>query len=1047
MANEKRSKTANGMPRPAVTTGPIDPIKTRIARKVVGAGGFQAGEGGRSREAGMLIDTSQVAAPYSSGYKLEAYRTSYAYGLSDRTGAYDIPTYFVMMNEQNGGMLYWPVTLHEKYSWYRYWSRCFTNPNVLITKEDGTEAPLHSFKAGDKVINAQGGITEIEEITSQTYKGDVIRLDVEANRWNDLEVTPEHPFKVLRANRIHRKHCRISDSDGIEHRETFVDIDFVLEWLEAKDIQEGDCLVVPRTSGNQEASFSVEFARLIGYYAAEGNINLDRKGEPEAVTWSLGTHEPDIINEIKALCLKEFGEEPSEYNYPARESATTLRLWNRGFASWLLENCGTGSHIKKFSDKVFHADDESVKHIIGCWLNGDGNRDHAEAEGQLAGTTVSPDMASQLYLMMVRVGLTPSKRNSPTRQFNNTSEIIGTSWRLFLPPLAANSIIAYTKWTSVDKEFRHRKYNHNGNLLLPVRKITHRYFEGLIWNFMTKGENYEDRTFLVYGMATHNTDAYIGRALELLADLPMSKLSLNMPKAGGKLTKKLSEEILAFFTYQLEVLNTFELCQSILWETNMIGNTYIFHEWDTKKKMWSRAIMLPPEEVYIFQYPFTDNKRVEYRPQRLIALIKGLGSAESSETPKGDYDRSAMNEKIVEGVPKEMRQMVEKEGCIVMDTDPLTGSFVHHIARRRSPYMDLGASVLERVLVPMLQKEHYRYTQLSLASRNMTPKNLITAPGLMPEELNDLRVQVDLSYMDPEYSIITNYEVTWNQIGVQERFLDFSREYEQIENQVFAAMGVTRELLTGEGAFSGTKITVEIMNTMFLLTREILRNYIEKQLFVPICEAHGWFEEDKNGAKKYWYPQVGFNRLTIRDNAEVFDSLFQLYSKGSLPVEVIYELFNLNADEMHAKLLASLFTAKDATFNRATEEVNTEVGRALVQQSDVVKKVAEYLGLEYTPPQQQGGGQEAQGGMPEGYGEAQTDGGTVQEGQDQETGPEGNGPGKGVDEGADKNSGSDSGDEGQSDADGKASEIAKKLPADASDEDIDSAIEKAHGGK
>ena len=247
MANPKKVKTAStvgGIPRPEVTVGAADPTRARIARKAMGAGGFGSrGGGGREREAGMLIDTSQVAAPYSTGYKLEAYRTSYAYGLSDRTGAYDIPTYFVQMNEQNGGMLYWPVTLHEKYSWYRYWAR---------------------------------------------------------------------------------------------------------------------------------------------------------------------------------------------------------------------------------------------------------------------------------------------------------------------------------------------------------------------------------------------TDAYIGRALELLADLPMSKLTLNMPKMP-KEKAELSQEILDFFTYQLEVINAFELCQNILWETNMIGNTYIFHEWDDEKMMWSRAVMLPPEEVYVFQFPFTDNKRVEYRPQRLISLIKAQG--------------------------------------------------------------------------------------------------------------------------------------------------------------------------------------------------------------------------------------------------------------------------------------------------------------------------------------------------------------------------------------------------------------------------------------
>jgi len=638
MANRKATKLAGGVTRPVVTTGPADPVRARIARKAVGAG---FGTNSRSREAGMLIDVMQPAAPYVSGYKMNTYRSSYAYGLGDRTGAYDIPTYFVMMNEQNGGMLYWPVTLAEKYSWYRYWAR---------------------------------------------------------------------------------------------------------------------------------------------------------------------------------------------------------------------------------------------------------------------------------------------------------------------------------------------------------------------------------------------TDAYIGRGLELLADLPMSKLTLNMPKMKDT---ELQKEILEFFEFQMEQLNLFELCQSILWEMNMIGNVYIFHEWDEKRQMWSRAVMLPPEEVYVFQYPFSETKRVEYRPLRLVGMIKAGQFAEPVALPQSDCDRSEMTGKILDNIPKELVQMVEDEGCIVMDSDPMTGSFVHHIARRRSPYEDLGASVLERVLVPMLQKEHYRYTQLSLASRNMTPKNLISAEGLMPDELDELRTQVDLSYMDPEYSVITNYPVEWNQIGVQERFLDFSREYESIENQVFAALGVTRELLTGEGAYTGTKITVEILNTMFLLTREVLKNYIEKQLFVPICKRRGWVEKGKNGVEKCLYPRVGFNRLTIRDNSEVFESLFQLYQKGSLPVDVIYELFNLNSDEMHAKMKKDLFTMKDATFNRMIEEVNTETGRAIVSNTDIVERTAKYLGLKYTPENPKGG-DGGFGGLGPGM-EA-----PVEE-QPEEENPE-EVPAEG---------------EQSEPADGQVEDIAKavveNLPEGASNADIDEAVEAAGG--
>jgi len=643
MAKEQtgRIDAKGGIKRPRVVTGKADPVRARIAKKATSSGGFG---GNRDRTAGMLLDTAQTSAPYQSGYTMDTYRSSYAYGLGDQTGTYDVPTYFVQMNEQNGGLLYWPVTLREKYSWYRYWAR---------------------------------------------------------------------------------------------------------------------------------------------------------------------------------------------------------------------------------------------------------------------------------------------------------------------------------------------------------------------------------------------TDAFIGRALELLADLPMSKLTLNMPKAKGDLTKKKREEIQRFFTYQCEVLNLFDLCQSILWEWNMIGNVFIFHEWDDQKKMWSRASMLPPEEVFIFQYPFSDNKRVEYKPERLLRLIKdGAVSDGASQLPDATCSHGDMEQKIVDNIPDELREMVDKEGCIVMDTDPLTGSFVHHVARRRSPYMDLGASVLERVLVPMLQKEHFRYTQLSLASRNMTPKNIITAPGLLPTELDDLRTQVDLSYLDPEYSVITNYEVNWEQIGTSDRLLDLDREYERIERQIFAGLGVTRELLTGESSFSGSKITVDILNTMFLLTREVLKNYIEKKLFIPICDAHGWYEEDSNGIKDYWYPQIGFNRLTIRDNAEVFDSLYQLYQKGSLPVDIIYELFNLNADEIDTKLMEDLLTVKDSNFNRVIEEISSETGRAIVERTDVVEKVAKYLGYQYQEPAEEGdeggfGGFD-EGGFGGGGSETEDFGGA------EETAP------------AEEESFSLSDEDRESLSD----EVASQLPEDASEEDITEAVEE-----
>jgi len=490
------------------------------------------------------------------------------------------------------------------------------------------------------------------------------------------------------------------------------------------------------------------------------------------------------------------------------------------------------------------------------------------------------------------------------------------------------------------------------------------------------------------------SDAYVGRALELLTDLPMSRITLNMPKLE-KIGKKKKQQIYDFYRYMVDRIDLFSRLQEMLWEHNMIGNVFAFIEWDDKMEMWSKITILPPEEVDIFQYPFSEIARVEYRPERLIQLIQNYFNGQGY--PDLCSDNSIYSE-IVEHIPKEIKDMVRKHGCIVMDSDPSTGSYVYHMGRRRSPYLDLGASVLERILVPMLQKEHYRYTQLSLASRNMTPKNKVQAPLLTNDQLDDLRAQLDLSYLDPDYSIVTNYEWDWEQIGAEGRLLDLSAEYENIENQVFAALGVTRELLTGEGTFSGNKITVEILNTMFLITREQLQRFVEKYLFEPVAEKKGWYEEDANGIKQYWYPKLGFNRLTIRDNQEVFDSLFQLYQKGSLPIDIIYELFNLNTEAIHDQIYDDLFTVKDPTFNRAVETMNDAVGAQLGERSNLVEKTAKYLKLELKAAE----GEEGMGG---GFG-----GGF--------------------------------GEEPAADEEQIAEEVAEELPEDATDEQIDQAIEE-----
>ena len=270
-------------------------------------------------------------------------------------------------------------------------------------------------------------------------------------------------------------------------------------------------------------------------------------------------------------------------------------------------------------------------------------------------------------------------------------------------------------------------------------------------------------------------------------------------------------------------------------------------------------------------------------------------------------------------------------------------------------------------------KEHYKYTQLSLASRNMTPRSKICAPEVTPEQLEELRIQVDMSMQNPEYSIVTNYEWSWELIGAENRLIDLSREYQSIEEQFYAGLGVTKEILTGEGMYSGSKISVELLNTRYLFKREILANFVEKKLFLPMAEENGFYEMDEWGNKTYLYPKLSFTRLTIRDNAEVFDSLFQLYQKGSLPVDVIYDLLGLDSDELHEKLKRDMFTVKDARYNDMLGRIYDNIADQIAEGSDIKDQMMDYM----TGPTGQKISKVEQGGDDdyEGYDELSGDGG------------------------------------------------------------------------
>ena len=297
-------------------------------------------------------------------------------------------------------------------------------------------------------------------------------------------------------------------------------------------------------------------------------------------------------------------------------------------------------------------------------------------------------------------------------------------------------------------------------------------------------------------------------------------------------------------------------------------------------------------------------------------------------------------------VAPEVKDTLQSEGKVALNQDPFTGSYVIHFARKKSGYELHGRSILQRCIRTVIYREKLRQVQSTIASRNMTPKTLVIAPDIPPSEVMALRAHIDEAKSDPDYSVVLNYEARWDEIGSEGRLLSLDAEWNHTNSDLAIGLGLSPELLIGEGMYSGNKIQLEIMNVSYTQFRDVLTGIIEDQIFRPVAMKKGFYETDKYGRPRWIYPKVSFSRMALRDSGDLYDMLFNLYSKGSLPVDIILEFLNIDPEDCKQKLTDSLFTVNDSKFNELLSNIYGSIGQVIMEKSDLIKRVIKGLTLD-----------------------------------------------------------------------------------------------------
>lgn len=338
-------------------------------------------------------------------------------------------------------------------------------------------------------------------------------------------------------------------------------------------------------------------------------------------------------------------------------------------------------------------------------------------------------------------------------------------------------------------------------------------------------------------------------------------------------------------------------------------------------------------------------ERIQMLPPEKIELASDpLGGAEAMILYKpSEEEKQSLLENLA--LDAETREMLESKGQMRMNTDPFKGPYVIHFARKKAGYELHGRSILQRCMRTIIYREKLRQVQTTLASRNMTPKTIITAPGVSEIQVAELRAHADEAKADPDYTIVTNYDLTWNEISSQGRLLTLSDEYAHLNSDMAIGLGFTPEILIGEGMYGGNRIALELLNTTYTQFRESLTQIIENKIFKPIAMLKGFYELDNYGRPRWIFPKVTFSRLALRDSGDVYEMMFNLYSKGSLPVATILDFLGIDPETVKRQLEDDLFTVNDSKFSELLSNVYGAVAQAVTERTDIVNRLAKGLTL------------------------------------------------------------------------------------------------------
>lgn len=351
---------------------------------------------------------------------------------------------------------------------------------------------IQDLREGDEVIDRFGRVQTVEAAWCEGTPDELIELTVSGSR--HIKCTDTHKWPVMRNGDI----CK----------------------LPASDVRVGDRLTVPRGFDPWDGPLpSLEKARLLGYYVAEGSLFPDNgnRDKPQ-VCWSMHTREDETMAVDIENCIASLGMGITPWIAKCNANKQDLKTAREG--GWLLGrylqyHAGRLATEKRLSNEVMRWPVELKKELVKGAFRGDGSqtlvmRGSAGPYLQCSYTTASKDLAHQLWHMLIQLGIFGSlverNRKDSRDGWPNESRCWELQFQSDYAVTLANLVWGDRSLASeVNKKRSHTPevYMDESYAYLKVKKTGRAENSQPVYNISVTGSH----SYLANGIATYNSAA------------------------------------------------------------------------------------------------------------------------------------------------------------------------------------------------------------------------------------------------------------------------------------------------------------------------------------------------------------------------------------------------------------------------------------------------------------------------------------------------------------------------------------------------------------